>query len=132
MQNTEIPVIVLVVDDDLFTAQLTGFFLETAGYNVVLGEGGVDALEKMAGDPAIAIVVSDMNMPFLSGVELFTELRRQGDMRPFILLTGEDIAPLLLAHPGIDAVIKKDEHLEDTLPELVRSLLDNLHTRAQP
>jgi CheY-like chemotaxis protein len=129
MHNSDMTatITILVVDDDAFTAQLTGFVLESAGFSVILAEGGVDALEKMASDPSIAIVVSDMNMPFIDGIQLFAELRGQGDMRPFVLLTGETAAPLRSAHPDIDAVITKDEQLQEKLPELVHSLMRNLH-----
>jgi CheY-like chemotaxis protein len=97
--------------------------LETVGYNVVIAEGGMDALEKIAANPAIDIVVSDMNMPMIDGAQLFTELRENGYNQPFVLITGEDSEPLRSAHPGIDAVLTKDEHLQDTLPETVNSLL---------
>ena len=114
---------ILVVDDDEFTAELTGMILDAAGYTVVIAEGGMDALEKMAADPTIRMVVSDMNMPFIDGIQLFAELREQGYKQPFILLTGEDAAPLRLAHPALDAVMTKDEQLQDMLPETVASFL---------
>jgi CheY-like chemotaxis protein len=116
-------VTILVVDDDVFTAELTGMLLEMAGYETLIAEGGVDALEKMAETPAIRAVVSDMNMPVMDGVQLFTELRSQGFTQPFVLLTGDAAAPLKLAHPDMDAVLTKDENLQETLPELVESLL---------
>lgn len=125
MRETDTPATVLVVDDDPFTAQLTGFILESAGYNVIIAEGGVDALEKMTATPSIAIVVSDMNMPFIDGIQLFTELRGQGDRRPFVLITGEEAAPLRTAHPDIDAVVKKDEQLQEKLPACVDALISN-------
>ncbi|MFA7403215.1 MAG: response regulator [Pelobacteraceae bacterium] len=114
---------ILVVDDDEFTAELTGMILEAADYNVVIAVGGMDALEKIAADPAIRMVVSDMNMPFLDGIQLFSELRQQGFAQPFVLLTGEEAAPLRLAHPDLNAVLTKDEQLQETLPELVEALL---------
>ncbi len=114
---------ILVVDDDEFTAQLTGMILDAAGYEVVISEGGMDAMEKMAEDPTIRVVVSDMNMPFIDGVQLFAELREHGYHQPFVLLTGEDAAPLRLAHPDMDGVLTKDEELQETLPEMVGALL---------
>lgn len=114
---------ILVVDDDAFTAELTGMILEMAGYETIIAEGGMDALEKMTENPVIRMVVSDMNMPFIDGLQLFAELRQQGFSQPFILITGEDAAPLRLAHPDIDAVMTKDEQLQETLPEIVGSLL---------
>lgn len=114
---------ILVVDDDEFTAELTGLILESAGYSTIIALGGLDALEKMADDPAIRMVVSDMNMPFIDGVQLFAELREQGFKQPFVLLTGDNAAPLRAANPGMDAVLTKDEDLQEALPELVESLL---------
>lgn len=117
------PATILVVDDDEFTAELNGMILEAAGYGVVIAEGGMDALEKMAEEPAIRMVVSDMNMPFIDGIQLFAELREHGYTQPFVLLTGDDAAPLRVAHPDLDAVLTKDEDLQETLPETVELLL---------
>ena len=120
---SDTPATILVVDDDVFTAELTGLILESAGYATIIAEGGLDALEKMAADDTVCIVVSDMNMPFIDGIQLFAELREQGFRQPFVLLTGEDAAPLRLAHPDMDAVLTKDEDLQEALPELVEALL---------
>ena len=120
---SDTPVTILVVDDDVFTAELTGLILESAGFEPLIAEGGMDALEKMAENPSICAVVSDMNMPFIDGVQLFEELRQQGFLQPFVLITGEDAAPLRLAHPDIDAIMTKDEQLQETLPGIVDSLL---------
>ena len=114
---------ILVVDDDLFTAELTGMLLEAVGYETVIAEGGMDAMEKMTEHPDIQLVVSDMNMPMIDGVQLFEELRDQGYKRPFILLTGDDAEPLRQAHPDLDAILTKSEDLQELLPELIASLL---------
>lgn len=114
---------VLVVDDDSFTAEMTGMILEMGGYETLIAEGGMDALEKISVNPDICMVVSDMNMPMIDGIQLFCELREQGYMQPFVLITGDAAAPLIQAHPDIDAIITKDENLQEQLPELVASLL---------
>jgi CheY-like chemotaxis protein len=120
---SDTPATILVVDDDEFTAELTGMILETAGYDVVIAVGGMEALEKVSEHTTILMVVSDMNMPIIDGVQLFAELREQGYSQPFVLLTGDDAAPLRVAHPDLDAVLTKDENLQEALPELVESLL---------
>jgi len=114
----------LVVDDDSFTAELTGMILEASGFQVILAEGGVEALEKIAGDSSIEGIVSDMNMPFIDGLQLHAELRQQGYAQPFVLLTGEEAAPLREAHPELDAVVTKNEDLQDALPQVVGALFD--------
>ena len=113
---------ILIVDDDLFTAELTGMILEAAGFRTIIAEGGMDAMEKIAADPSVGVIVSDMNMPFIDGIELHAELRKQGYVQPFVLLTGEEAAPLRAAHPDIDAVMTKNEDLQDDLPEVVGAL----------
>lgn len=120
---SDTPVTVLVVDDDAFTAEMTGVMLESAGYDVLIAEGGLEALEMLAEHNTIRMVVSDMLMPFIDGVQLFEELRQQGYTQPFLLLTGEDAEPLRLAHPTMDAILSKDEHLQDSLPKVVGALL---------
>ena len=120
---SDTPATILVVDDDEFTAELTGMILEAAGYDVVIAVGGLDALDKIAADPTICMVVSDMNMPFIDGAQLFEELRQQGGTQPFVLLSGEDAAPLREAYPDMDAVLTKDGDLQETLPEIVEVLL---------
>lgn len=117
------PATILVVDDDEFTAELTGMILEAAGYGVVIAVGGMEAMEKIAQEPTIRMVVSDMNMPFIDGVQLFAELREHGYNQPFVLLTGDEAAPLRAAHPDMDAVVTKDEDLQEALPDLVETIL---------
>ncbi len=112
-------VTILVVDDDVFTAELTGLSLEAAGYGVLIAEGGLDALEKLAENPSIRLVVSDLNMPIMDGVELFGELRQRAFRQPFVLLSGQEVEPC----PGMAARLVKDEHLQEALPRLVGELL---------
>lgn len=115
---------VLLVDDDLFTAELTGMLLEMEGYTVLMAEGGPDALEKLSANRSVALLISDMNMPFMTGIELFEELQQQGCQIPFVLLTGEDADPYRTSYPGLAGVLSKDEQLQDSLPALVNQLLD--------
>jgi CheY-like chemotaxis protein len=120
---SDTPVAVLVVDDNAFTAEMTGMVLECAGYEITLAEGGVDALEKLEANPAIAIVVSDLNMPFMDGLALFQELRSAGHRQPFVLLTGGEVAALRQANPHLDGVLAKDEDFQETLVAMVASLV---------
>jgi CheY-like chemotaxis protein len=113
---------ILVVDDDPFTAEMTGMILEEPEYEIILANGGMEALGILASDPLIRIVVSDMNMPGIGGIQLFAAMRERGFKLPFVLLTGDESPPLRLEYP-IDAIISKDEDTEVILPETVASLL---------
>jgi CheY-like chemotaxis protein len=115
---------VLIVDDHRLTAELTGMALEAAGYDVLIEESGPAALEVLAGGGRIAAVVSDMFMPDMDGLGLLDAMRRQGCAQPFILLTGQDATGELARHPGLDAVMTKDETVEEALPTLLAQLLE--------
>lgn len=114
---------ILVVDDDSLAGEMTGAVLEEAGHEVVLAGDGMAATAKLDADPAIAMVVSDMNMPMVSGIDLFRELRAQGVNLPFILLTGGDPGGLLAREPGLDACLIKDAALEENLPRVLAAVL---------
>ena len=110
---------ILVVDDDPMAAELTAAILEETGYSVITAEHGVEALECLDGNQSIEAVVSDMNMPLISGLELFRAIRDRGLCLPFILLTGDDPTPLLLEERSLTACMTKDHHLETRLPQMM-------------
>jgi CheY-like chemotaxis protein len=114
---------ILVVDDDSMAGEMMGAVLEELGHVVILSEDGVDAAMKLNADNAIEMVISDMNMPMVSGIDLFRELREQGNSLPFILLTGDEPAGLLLKEPRLDACLLKDFSLEETLPQVMAEVL---------
>jgi CheY-like chemotaxis protein len=114
---------ILVVDDDSMAGEMTGAVLEELGHEVILSEDGVDAAIKLNADGGIEMVISDMNMPMVSGIDLFRELREQGSALPFILLTGDEPAGLLVQEPRLDACLLKDFSLEETLPQVMAEVL---------
>lgn len=106
---------ILVVDDDALAGEMTVAALEGLGHEVLLAEDGMDAVSKLNADEAIEIVISDMNMPMVSGIDLFRELREQGNTLPFILLTGDEPEGLLAQEPRLDACLLKDFYMGETL-----------------
>lgn len=112
---------ILIVDDDPFAGEMAAAILESAGHDCRLVEGGVEALETLANE-AFELVISDMNMPLLSGLELFAELRERAIATPFILLSGDDPEPLRAQAPGLADCLMKDATLEDSLPNAVARL----------
>lgn len=113
---------ILVVDDDLLAAELTGMVLEEAGHSTVLAENAMDASAQLDSDPGIELVISDLNMPLVSGLEFLRELRSQGVTLPFILLSGDDAESLRDSEPGLTDCLLKDELLGENLPEAVARL----------
>lgn len=110
---------ILVVDDDGLAATMTAAVVEAAGHEALLAENAVEALEKLSENADVSLVVSDMNMPLVNGIELFRTLREQGIAVPFLLLTGDDPAAILAREPALDGVLRKDEDIETTLIEAI-------------
>lgn len=114
---------ILVVDDDSMAAEMTGAVVEGMGHDVLLAEDGIEAADKLNANPDIEMVISDMNMPMVSGIDLFRELREQGNTLPFILLTGDEPEGLLVQEPRLDGCLLKDFTLEESLPQLMNDVL---------
>jgi two-component system chemotaxis response regulator CheY len=82
---------ILIVDDSRVMRSIVTRTLRQAGFDdhdVVQAGNGVEALDVMAEeDPDL--VLSDWNMPEMSGIELLRTLRGQGDATPFGFVTSE-------------------------------------------
>jgi len=76
---------ILVVDDDLELSSLIGYALRQAGYMVVEAGDGVTALE-MFDRESPALVILDVNLPRLSGLEVCRKIRA-GSRTPVMMLT---------------------------------------------
>lgn len=114
---------ILVVDDDAMAGEMTAAVLEGGGHEVKLAEDGVDAIGIINAEGNIDMVISDMNMPMVSGIDLFRELREQNWTKPFILLTGDEPEGLLKQEPRLDGCLLKDFSLDETLPQMMAEVL---------
>jgi len=114
---------ILVVDDDVLAGEMTAAVLEDAGYGIVLAENAIEAMEKLNDEAGIALIVSDMNMPMVSGIDLFRNLREQGMDIPFILLTGDEPGPLKAAESRLDDCLTKDFTLETSLIQSINAVM---------
>ena len=73
---------VMVVDDSLMVRQQVCSTLSQAGFEVVEAHDGVDALEQLAQAADLALIVLDVNMPAMNGIELLRRLRGEREARP--------------------------------------------------
>lgn len=78
---------VLIVDDDADVARAFARILAHAGYLTAVASNGKAALHHIDED-AFDVVVSDVSMPEMGGVELLTEVFRRDPDLPVILITG--------------------------------------------
>jgi DNA-binding response OmpR family regulator len=105
------PGAVLVVDDDPGARLFARRVLEKSGYPVVDASNGREALERLDGDTPVALVVADLNMPVLDGLELIWEMRDADRWShiPVIVLTGEtdELLEAKLIEEGADDYLSK-------------------------
>lgn len=115
---------VMVVDDTAIDRRLVGGLLEQApDLNVCYAENGSDALAKI-GDYLPDIVVTDLQMPNLDGLELVHSIGQRFPDLPVVLMTAhgsENIAAQALAG-GAASYVPKNE-LAESLLETVRHVL---------
>ncbi len=80
----------LIVDDSASMRQLVSSTIKDAGYEVLDVENGMDALNKLK-NGKFDMVITDLNMPDMDGVELIKKLRALQAYRfvPIIMLTTE-------------------------------------------
>jgi DNA-binding response OmpR family regulator len=102
---------VLVVDDDAAARLLARAVLEKNGHAVIEAGNGVEALARLEHEPAVGLVVADLNMPELDGLELLWEMRdaERWSHIPVIVLTGEtdELLETKLIEEGADDYLSK-------------------------
>ena len=88
---------VIVVDDSKSVRQQLAIVLGEAGYNVVQAEDGSDGLDKVKGNRDASLMICDVNMPKMNGIELLEALTKEGITPglPVVMLTTEDQPDLI-------------------------------------
>ncbi len=78
---------VLIVDDDEMVRDTTAMVLERNGYKTTVAAGGSQGLQECKSIP-FDIIISDLFMPEMDGVEFIKTLKDQGIATPVITITG--------------------------------------------
>ena len=118
---------VLVVDDEEEVCLVEKMMLERLGYRVSTAGSGAEALTFFdAGAQRVDLILSDMTMPSMTGVELVERVRDAGHDLPVLLCTGlKDAAQERVAKRlGILGIVKKPVSMGE-LADQVRMALDS-------
>ena len=94
--------IVMIVDDDAVARVLLRHLLRRRGFDAMEAEDGNEAL-ALLDDERVDLIVSDQNMPTMSGLELRCALGTECTI-PFVLLTGHAERGELADLPGFEMV----------------------------
>lgn len=124
--------LILVVDDEINIVHLTRLYLERNGFQVEACGNGRQALELI---PRLkpALVVLDIMLPELDGMEICRRLRQQGDSTPILMLTArdEDVDKILGLELGADDYLTKPFNPHELVAR-VKAILRRGERLAQP
>ncbi|MEW6556654.1 MAG: response regulator [Elusimicrobiota bacterium] len=99
---------ILVVDDDAEARELLKVFLESEGYSVVLLEKGEAVVKTVLQEP-FALVLLDINLPDIDGIELLKKIRKVDSELPVMMITGFKEAEKVISsfrEGAVDCVLK--------------------------
>jgi len=89
---------IIIVDDSATMRQQVKQALSPAGFDIVEAVDGQDGFNKVQADPAIDIMILDVNMPRMNGIELAEALSKEGRVQKglnIVMLTTEGHADLI-------------------------------------
>jgi two-component system chemotaxis sensor kinase CheA len=117
----------LVVDDSFMVRELQRSILEAAGYHVETAKNGLEALEQLAANSDIDLVVTDVDMPEMDGLELTAAIRANADWHslPVIVVTSRrtDEDRRRGVEAGADAYMVKDSFDQQALLDAVAQMV---------
>jgi CheY-like chemotaxis protein len=88
VNGTRTSSVILVVDDDSDVRELMAEFLEGAGFTVLSAMGGYEALRLLHERPDISLLLTDIRMPDMSGLELAGQAKAGNPALHVVLTSG--------------------------------------------
>jgi DNA-binding response OmpR family regulator len=124
----------LLVEDESFLRSLVAQFLRRAGFRVVEAADGRQAVELFQARGGFDLVLLDLNLPFLTGVEVCRRIRRHNPGQP-VLIVSAAILPdhhQELVALGVGEQLTKPYHPEALLERIERLLPPGPSREAAP
>ena len=114
---------VLIVDDDPLILTVVDLMVRHAGHTARTASDGNAALDVLA-DSASDIIVSDIRMPGMDGLELARVVRRDYPQIPIILMTGylSEYSSGSAEEIGIEGILKKPFKSTDLIAAITRAV----------
>lgn len=86
---------VLVVDDSDTVRSQVRKALAPAGYEIIQATDGLEGLKALRANPGLSLVLCDVNMPNLDGLDMLTMAVGEGFTVPIVMLTSEALPSLI-------------------------------------
>jgi two-component system, OmpR family, KDP operon response regulator KdpE len=125
------PLKVLVIDDEPPIRKLLRMGLGTQGYQTIDAPNAKAALERMAEKPDLVIL--DLGLPDMQGLELLRQIRRQNENVPIVVLSsrGDEITKVEALDHGADDYVTKPFGMEELLARIRAALRHQLQTQGE-
>jgi CheY-like chemotaxis protein len=83
---------ILLVDDNEISAEIMGSILEDLGHTIALAGNGREALNLLKSEPTVKLVITDLAMPEMDGLELIQHINKSDKFKDVqvMLLTGSE------------------------------------------
>lgn len=118
---------VLVVEDSFTVRELQRSILEAAGYRVETARDGKEGLDRVLADDDIGLVITDLEMPVMDGLELTRAIRAHAERSslPIVIVTskGDEADRVRGIDAGADAYMIKRAFDQQTLLDTVERLV---------
>ncbi|MCP4677209.1 MAG: response regulator [Deltaproteobacteria bacterium] len=87
---------ILVVDDSRSVREQLDATLSHAGYEIVEAENGLEGRKKILSDGSIVLVISDVHMPHMNGIEMLESIHEQIEAGLIVLMLTTEGHPAML------------------------------------
>ena len=111
---------ILVVDDETDVVEFTSRYLTKRGYKVLGANSGIEALGLLAEDKDVGILITDLAMPNMNGLNLIKMVRILSPDIGIIVLTGYDSIETTIEafESGVFKYLRKPMLLEEIVQEI--------------
>lgn len=122
---------ILVVDDDIEIAELLEIYLKNEGYEPIMADDGKEALSKLNTNPEIALMILDVMMPNMNGLDVVKTVRKDSRI-PILMLSAKsgDMDKIQGLITGADDYVTKPFNPLEVMAR-VRSLLRRAENAVQ-
>ncbi|WP_273705450.1 response regulator transcription factor [Leuconostoc mesenteroides] len=122
---------ILVVDDDIEIAELLEIYLKNEGYEPIMADDGKEALSKLNTNPDIALMILDVMMPNMNGLDVVKTVRKDSRI-PILMLSAKsgDMDKIQGLITGADDYVTKPFNPLEVMAR-VRSLLRRTENAVQ-
>jgi len=112
---------ILVIDDEALTLKMTKQGLERSGFNVAIFSRPLESLKYFQEQHQIIdLVITDKNMPEMSGQQLISEFRKFCTKTPIFVLTGfsDPVEDKIMHDAGATKILMKPLSIRDLIKEI--------------